>query len=540
MPIAARFSLRTSLFLLLALVAVLAGTKQFVTILGDRTRSVEAAEARLLDRALRSTEREEHLFQEVGFVLRQLARQPADDAAPNECSAALLALAGDFAWLKSISLVSVEGSFTCSSLDSAGTLGSIAGHDYFRTALRTGDLVISDFVVGRIDGLPAVVAAIPRIEGGVVRDVVLAGIDVDELSLVAADAGDDADGTLVALLDRNAFVVASSPEGSIFTPGQDLSATDLWAATAGGAGVLPAVAFGGRTYVVSFSALSATNGRLVVLRDRSIVLAEANARAVRSVAAMVIVVIALCLIFWLGGEWLVHRPLAAMRSAAGRVASGGLARIDVTGFVPEFRQLGESFNSMSEALAERDAELNAANLRLAELALRDGLTDLGNRRAFEERIEQEGERCARDRKVLSLLLIDVDRFKQFNDHYGHFAGDDTLRRVAALVAAAARRASDFAARIGGEEFALILPNCPQDEAMTIARQLVADVAALRIAHAGSEEGIVTVSVGVAGHRMVPGVAVRGLLESADQSLYTAKRQGRNNAVGGPEVITLVS
>src|SRR5690606_22670400 len=175
-----------------------------------------------------------------------------------------------------------------------------------------------------------------------------------------------------------------------------------------------------------------------------------------------------CILVWLGGEWLMLRPLAALQSAAGRVASGELARIDVTGFVPEFRQLGERFNAMSEALAARNAELNAANARLAELALRDGLTGLGNRRAFEERVEQEGERCARERKALSLLLLDIDCFKQFNDHYGHFEGDEALRRVATLVAGGARRASDFAARIGGEEFALLLPDCGQAEAFGIA------------------------------------------------------------------------
>ncbi|MCW5714152.1 MAG: diguanylate cyclase [Bauldia sp.] len=541
MPLAARFSLRTSLLLLLVLVAILAATKQLVTTLGDQARTAEAAQAQLLERAIRSAEREEHLFDDVQFVLQRVAVRPASDFAPGSgCEAGLAALVGDLPWLTSVSQVSIEGNIVCSSLDPSATVLTVADRDYFQNALRTGGFVVSDFLISRSSGLPIVVAALPRVVEGVVESVVLAGIDLDELGLIAAAPEDEANATMVVLLDRNAIVVGASPEGGPFALGENLASSALWATTGGSSGILRETTYAGRHLMVGFSDLPAINGRLIVLRDRSNVLAEANVRAVRSISALVLAALIICLLVWLGGERFILRPLAAMRSAAGRVESGDFARIETKGFVPEFRQLAERFNSMSEELAKRSAELNAANQRLAELALRDGLTDLGNRRAFEERIEQEGERCVRDRKVLSLLLVDIDRFKQFNDHYGHFAGDEALRSVASLVAAAGRRASDFAARIGGEEFALILPDCPQGEALAIARRLVADVAALGIAHAGSEEGIVTVSVGVAGQRMLSGAAVRGLLEATDQALYAAKRNGRNNAVAKPDPIALVS
>jgi diguanylate cyclase (GGDEF)-like protein len=470
-----------------------------------------------------------------------VSRQFGSGAAPGaDCRAEFATLGADITWLTSIALVAPDGTPTCSFISGPGAVASIADRSYFQTALATGTFVVSDLLVSRVSGLPVVVAALPWISNGAIGGVVVAGIDLGELGIAAVAAGDPGDGTVTALLDRNATVVGAAPAGGVFATGQDLAGSALWAATAGASGVLPSVSHGGRDYIVAYADFPATSGRVLVLRDLGLVLADTNARALRSLVAFLVAVIAVCLVVWLGGETLILRPLAAIRGAAGRIASGQLARIDTKGFVPELRQLGERINSMSEELAARNAELNAANLRLAELALRDGLTDLGNRRAFEERVALEVDRCARERKPLALLLLDIDRFKQFNDHYGHFAGDDALRRVASVVAANARRASDFAARIGGEEFALLLPDCSQADALAIARRVVADVAGFAIPHVASEEGVVTVSVGVAGHRMVPGVSVRGLLESADQALYSAKRHGRNAAATGPDIITLVS
>ena len=180
------------------------------------------------------------------------------------------------------------------------------------------------------------------------------------------------------------------------------------------------------------------------------------------------------------------------------------------------------------ALKQRTDELH-------RLASSDSLTGIANRRAFDAAIDLEWRRAFRSLAPLSLLLVDVDHFKRYNDHYGHQAGDDCLRTVATALAATVRRPAETAARYGGEEFALILPACDQDTAAKLARKLQANVAALRIPHAASDvSDLVTISVGIATlvtagtatGREHPG-GVQALIAAADRGLYDAKRAGRN-------------
>jgi diguanylate cyclase (GGDEF)-like protein len=170
---------------------------------------------------------------------------------------------------------------------------------------------------------------------------------------------------------------------------------------------------------------------------------------------------------------------------------------------------------------------------LAEMVDRDGLTGLLNRRAFDRYFDQAWSVARRQRSPLSLLLVDIDHFKPYNDRHGHQAGDECLRRVAAAVAAVARRPLDFAARYGGEEFVVILYGIDHDSAMRIAATLVDRVAKLRIVHEGSDVArVVTVSVGLA--TVVPSEterSPRGVIQLADRCLYQAKRAGRNRIVG---------
>ncbi|WP_136621996.1 MULTISPECIES: diguanylate cyclase [Mesorhizobium] len=179
-----------------------------------------------------------------------------------------------------------------------------------------------------------------------------------------------------------------------------------------------------------------------------------------------------------------------------------------------------------------EAELLAANEKLNLLAHRDGLTELLTRRAFDEALVLEFARAKRSMTSLSLLIIDVDWFKRFNDHYGHPAGDECLRAVSRCIEAAARRPGDAAARYGGEEFALILPDTDARGAFVIAENLRGKVRELGLAHAGSEKGIVTVSIGVG--TSGPGSAqieIADLLRRADEALYGAKAAGRDRVHG---------
>ena len=179
--------------------------------------------------------------------------------------------------------------------------------------------------------------------------------------------------------------------------------------------------------------------------------------------------------------------------------------------------------------SKQDAQaLNELNERLAELAQTDGLTGLLNRRAFDAAAAEEMGRVSRGDGPLSLLLLDVDRFKAFNDTYGHSEGDECLRAIAGCIRSVVRRKSDRAARYGGEEMVLILPNTSEPEAAALAHELRRRIRALKISHAGSEKGIVTASIGVATLASGSGgFDAARLLTRADEALYVAKASGRD-------------
>lgn len=176
--------------------------------------------------------------------------------------------------------------------------------------------------------------------------------------------------------------------------------------------------------------------------------------------------------------------------------------------------------------------------RLSELALRDQLTGLPNRRAFDETLKTEWERARDSGSPLSILMIDVDRFKAYNDTYGHPAGDECLAQVASALQAVVRT-GDTVARFGGEEFAVLLPHTDEAGAKVTAEKLRAAVVALQKEHLGSELGIVTVSVGAAGlvpERDDPSCGAL-IVEAADQSLYRAKAEGRNRVARSADVLS---
>lgn len=176
--------------------------------------------------------------------------------------------------------------------------------------------------------------------------------------------------------------------------------------------------------------------------------------------------------------------------------------------------------------------------RLEALAISDGLTGLGNRRLFDERLQEEWARAKRDGTALSLLLIDLDHFKKFNDQYGHQAGDGCLRAVARVLAEQARRPADLAARYGGEEFALLLPNTDAEGCERVGEKIRAALRELGMLHAlNPPSRRVTASLGGATRLPAEGAAESAsLVEVADRALYAAKDNGRDRVLMSGEVI----
>ncbi len=166
---------------------------------------------------------------------------------------------------------------------------------------------------------------------------------------------------------------------------------------------------------------------------------------------------------------------------------------------------------------------------LESLSLLDALTGIPNRRRFDEALVSELKRAIRDASPLSLLMIDIDNFKQYNDHYGHGAGDVCLQMVAAELSKGVVRPGDLVARYGGEEFVVILPETDQVSAVQIAERLRDRIENLGLPHAYSEvEPVVTISAGVASQARIPENCVpQTLSDAADKALYMAKEGGRN-------------
>jgi diguanylate cyclase (GGDEF)-like protein len=177
--------------------------------------------------------------------------------------------------------------------------------------------------------------------------------------------------------------------------------------------------------------------------------------------------------------------------------------------------------------SKTEDDLRSDRSMFAEMAMRDGLTGVPNRRAFEEALDREWRLALRSRRSIALLLVDIDLFKQYNDRYGHLAGDACLRQVANVLQKTLRRPADMLARYGGEEFVLILPNTPGAGAHKVASRLCKQISQLDIPHEDSAAHCVTISVGVAGITPEDGIEPNELISGADRALYEAKRKGRN-------------
>lgn len=194
-------------------------------------------------------------------------------------------------------------------------------------------------------------------------------------------------------------------------------------------------------------------------------------------------------------------------------------------------KLGDGFAITIRDITERkniELALQEANQKLQELANQDGLTQVANRRCFNERLQAEWQRLTREKQPLTLILLDVDKFKSYNDFYGHLAGDDCLLKIAQTLQKVIRRPADLVARYGGEEFAIILPNTTLEGGIKIAQNIQQAIHNLAIPHTQSGvKEIVTVSLGVSS--LIPTLELKSdiLINDADKALYDAKEQGRD-------------
>jgi diguanylate cyclase (GGDEF)-like protein len=249
------------------------------------------------------------------------------------------------------------------------------------------------------------------------------------------------------------------------------------------------------------------------------------------------------LLIWFGGDRLIVRPIRVLALTAERIGRGEYeTRAGYRRWAAEFMPLVTSLDDMAVRIAARRAETRAMTDHLNELASKDDLSGLANRRAFDRRLESEWQHAMMREQPLALLMIDADHFKAFNDHYGHLQGDACLRALGDLLAAGVQTELDFVARYGGEEFAMLLPGLDVASAKQVAEQLRTAVETRHLPHAAAPAGRVTVSIGVASLRPPRGAQAHVLIEAADAALYAAKHRGRNAVVAreAPAPLSLAS
>lgn len=523
---------------LLALILVVPLMIDRVRVLED-TRSKQVAQAanELSELAKHTADAQREIISTVQAVLKSSAYiYAAASQQGRGCAIMRASLRVDLPWIRSLSILGTDGKIVCSTTPSIVGL-DLSDRQYFKHAREFHEFVLSDYIFSRAANLPTIMAAYPvsAIDGGEVP-VIIAAVDLKWMSQLMSNRGERA-GISVFMVDSQGVILATRPENSDLI-GQPLQDTSLLEAVAHREinldrefGSISFESTGGERKAVSFAKVAGTKARLIVSINEAQMLGDIDRDITTAYLQLAFVGLFTLLGAWIAGERLIIRPINVMTEMANRFGRGDLsARASNSGLPREFAPLARAFNKMASLLSEREREMIAANDRLTVIASIDMVSGLANRRGFQSRLEFEWMKALQTDTGLSLMMIDVDHFKLFNDTYGHPEGDACLSRVGEALAAIADEVSGFAARYGGEEFCLLLPNSDSARAMQVGEQVRAAVECLAIPHSMSTPRFITVSVGVAA--IVPSEAQPqdDLIEAADAALYAAKRRGRNTVV----------
>ena len=353
---------------------------------------------------------------------------------------------------------------------------------------------------------------------------------VDELSLLPA-LGLGREETVV-ILDREANVTAryaATPGSS----GEGLPDRAVLDALSAGAAVFERRDRAGvvRLWTVKRAAVNperGTQATVLVSIPRSVIHEESHHALAVSLLGIAAVTLLLIVFAWYGAERLVLRPIRGLLEMASRVRSGDLsARSGMTHSREELSQLGAALDDMAEQIEARDAKLRSVLEELRTQAISDALTGLYNRRYFWDALTRELIAEQREPTDLSVVLIDLDHFKEVNDTWGHDAGDRVLQEVADLLRASVR-GSDIAVRYGGEEFAVLLPGTPAQVAAERAEEMRRELEARTVDY-GSASIRITASFGVADYS-AGNLSPAAFMRRVDAALYSAKQSGRNKVV----------
>ncbi|MCK1642553.1 diguanylate cyclase [Bradyrhizobium sp. 157] len=510
----------------------------------ERVRSLEDARAKQIAMAseeyanitLHTAETQRQIVSSVETMLKSAAYIRASSGIGRSCEILRASLPTNLPWIRSIMIVSREGVVQCSTLNMLVGL-DIADREYFRKAQQTRGFVFSDYLFARMTNKPILMAAYPVAAINPEEDaVVVAGINLDWMSKIMAKLGGRPG--ISALLVDGAGVVLAAPADGASMIGKPLNNVPLLTAIAHKAlvsdtptGSLSFTAADGSQRAISFARIPGTQSRLIVSIDEAKITAAINRDIRTAYLQLGLVCLFVLLGALIGAEKLIINPIEVMTGMARRFGEGdSSARVSRSRLPSEFMPLARAFNAMATQLSQRERELVATNDRLTVMASIDMLSGLANRRGFQSRLDFEWMKAQQYHSELSLLMIDVDHFKLYNDTYGHPEGDACLTRIGEALAGIAADNLGFAGRYGGEEFCLLLPNTSPQKALEVGESVRATVQGLGLPHITSSHRTVTVSVGVAATLPNDAQTPGDLIEAADAALYAAKHRGRNTVV----------
>ena len=440
---------------------------------------------------------------------------------------------------RSLGLIQPNGDIFCSSIVSKSRDPiNVKDRSHFGMAAATGKFSVGEYQVGRVTGSAGINFAYPVLDAnGRLQAVVFAGLNMDTLIEQGESRREGLRRSLsrvATILDRNSVVLAQHPMVNATVGEKYPNPRVVEALSIPGNTLFTTTDLAGesRLYAAENAGINPDGVaplRVIVSTPSQKIFAEADQNLLRTTLGILGITILLVVIAWFGAETLVLRRVRTLLDVADRIRTGDLsARSGFGEGNEELTRLGSALDAMAQELQIRDRQLQAALHRLNEQAATDQLTGLPNRRYLWEALSAELMRARRKQTPLAVILLDIDHFKQFNDRWGHEAGDLVLKNVSYAIRTVVR-GSDIVARHGGEEFVIVLPEADAEIALARAEGVRLEIAGLKLTYGGESLGTVTASFGVAVSRKLIETA-EGLVRIADHAMYEAKQGGRNRVV----------
>ncbi len=524
-----RSSLRLRVLFLVCLVAVPLSVERMLALMAERQDQVAA-----LEEDVRGFARSAKLAQLEGIaralttleVVSRTADRLMED--PTACNRYLSRLADEVAGIQGVFIADATGIVRCAHAPLA--LGvNIAERDYFNEAVASDGSMMTGMFVSRVSGRNSVfLMRAERGPGDAVRAVTGVVLDLQWLSRIAAGSAVEL-GVVVDLIGINGTVLVRYPTMPDIVEHSFPDHPLTRAVRGEAAGIVRVPGYDGKERIFAFESFGPLPITIAVGIETSKAVGPIDSKVRSTALAYFVALACFLLLAWVAEERIVIAPIARLTRAVAAVGRGEADHVKDMG-VAEFAPLVNAFNEMARRLSQRNNELRTMNGRLASLARTDGLTGLANRRTFDVQFSQDWVRARGEGMPLTLVMLDVDHFKAFNDTRGHLQGDEALRAVSRMLSAAAAGTSHLVARYGGEEFVVLMSGADVGAGVAFAEDVRRLLAELAIEHPAAPRRRVTASFGVASVVPTAEGSPDALIAAADAALYEAKRAGRDRVI----------